>query len=223
MSFTFGIHTFSMNCRLWTFNIWEIWHFVSGSYCKTKLLSTVTINSWFLVCHKNYLNLVKVFFTSKTLLTSLPLSIFTSAIFQAFIVTTITCPTHSESFLSWHVAVSCIAKSVFMPIFMSLNSHRNLWPNSLLPLHKHCVNVSVTFPFSLKIQGLISILTFFQFFHILKHSTNKTLTANTKRSEMRWLCDIKLLGLYVCTHLFCQLLQRNISPVIQPADLVVYQ
>jgi len=34
---------------------------------------------------------------------------------------------------------------------------------------------------------------------------------------------IKLLGLYVPTHLFCQLLQRIISPVIQRADLVVYQ
>jgi hypothetical protein len=62
MSFTFGIHTFSMNCRLWTFNIWEIWYFVSGSYCKTKPLSTVTIISQFLVCHKNCLNLAQVFF-----------------------------------------------------------------------------------------------------------------------------------------------------------------
>jgi len=94
MSFTFDIHTFSMNCTLCTFNIWEIWHFVPGSYCKTKLLSTVTVISRFLVCHKNCLNLAQVFFTSKTLLTSLPLSIFTSsAIFQAFNATTITCPT----------------------------------------------------------------------------------------------------------------------------------
>jgi len=70
---------------------------------------------------------------------------------------------------------------------MSLNSHRDPCPNSLLPLHKHRVNVSVIFPFSLKIQGLISILTLFQFFHVLKHSTNKTLIANTEGSELQWL------------------------------------
>jgi hypothetical protein len=95
-----------------------------------------------------------------------------------------------------------------MPIFMSLNSHRNLYPI-------HCsfsinsVNVSVIFPYAQKIQCLISILTFFQFFHILKHRTNKTITANTKVSELLWQFDIKLLGLYVSTHLFSQLLQKK--------------